>query len=591
MITLDFETEAIVGNPITHPPKPVGLAVTYSDMLTKYITEESEMGETLDRAFSGSEDLCFHNAPFDLSVAHKWFGLEFPEWHRIHDTVYLCYLMNPHADSLSLKPSAEHYLDLPPEEQDDLRDWILDNVKGANKKNWGAFICRAPVELVEPYAKGDTIRTRRLFDHLIEKVPQEPYDRERELMPILVNATVKGIRVDRHALHIAWLACKQSQERCENFIRDKLGMPDLNPHSGIELSKALDAAGKMDQWVLTPTGKKSTARKNLMAGINDQELLQLLMYTGAMQTLLGTFIEPWLEKSEADGRLHPNWNQVRSTEGQRKGTRTGRMSSDDPNFQNVPTPFTFDIHQDLIDMPIMRSFILPEEGHVWLKRDWSGQEMRILAHFEDGALCAAYNDNPDLDPHTMVQEIIHQKVGKLLDRKFVKETGFGMIYGMGANGLATKIGGGFTIGEARELQDAYKLAMPGVSIVQAGTKQRGSNGQPITTWGGRKYYAEKPRIIGGAYRSFEYKLCNYLIQGSAADQAKQCLIDWHNGSTGGAVFMAAVHDEINISAPEDTWRPHMKGLKCCMNQDYFDVPMRSSAFMGPTWGDIKEVEE
>ena len=586
MITIDFETEAIDGNALVNPPRPVGVAITYNNFHTEYYTGQ-EMVSRCVAAWDSNEALVFHNAPFDLSVARRWFGLEFPQWDRIHDTVYLLYLTNPYADSLSLKPSAEEYLDLPPEEQDDLRDWILENVRGANKKNWGAFISEAPVELVAPYAKGDTIRTRKLFDHLYNKVPKQAYDRERQLMPILVNATVKGIRVDRIALAKAYVDCKAAQGRCEDLIRSKLGVPELNPHSGPELAAALDAAGKMDSWVLTPTGKKSTARDNLIKGINDPELLKLLMYTGAMQTIIGTFIEPWLEKSEKTGRLHPNWNQVRSTEGARKGTRTGRLSSDDPNFQNVPKPFSFDIHDDLIEMPEMRRFILPEEGHVWLKRDWSAQEMRILAHFEDGDLCRAYNEDPELDPHSMVKDLIKAKIGKEFDRGFVKACGFGMIYGMGANGLAKSLG--TTPSDARQLQDAYKVALPGVGVVQAGTKRLGQMGKPITTWGGRKYLTEPPKIINNSYRTFEYKLTNYLIQGSAADQAKQCLIEWNEGKGDDAIFMATVHDEISISAPADNWRPHMEWLRECMNKDYFDVPMRSDAFVGNSWGTIEEV--
>ena len=590
LVTVDFETEGIVGNPIVNPPKPVGVAVTAPNMDTDYFVGE-EMEEVCRTLWESGRPLLFHNAPFDLSVAEKWFGLPFPKWQLIHDTMYLLYLKDPHANSLSLKPSADHYLDLPPEEQDDLRGWILGNVPEATAKNWGAFICRAPVELVAPYAKGDTTRTRLLFDLLHDSVPREPYERERELMPKLVESTKRGIRVNRPALQATLEACESAQERCENRIRHLLGQPNLNPHSGFELAQALDNANAMSSWVYTPTGKKSTARDNLMAGIEDQELLTLLMYTGGMQTIIGTFLRPWLEKSAETGRLHPNWNQIRSTEDRTKGTRTGRLSSDDPNFQNVPNPFTFDPPDDLVAMPEMRKFILPEEGHVWLKRDWSAQEMRILAHFEDGELMKAFQENPMLDPHSMAKELIHQITGIEFPRKFVKECGFGMIYGMGAPGLARKIGGDFDTKTARTLQTAYKKALPGVGEIQRGTKSAGRSGEPITTWGGREYYAEEPKIIGGSYRSFEYKLTNYLIQGSAADQAKQVIIDWFNGKSTNAIFMATVHDEINISAPIDEAAEHMGWLKECMNQDYFDVPMLSDALSGPNWGEIQEFKD
>lgn len=593
MITVDFETEAIVGNPLTHPPRPVGVAVKWGNGEEEYLTGSNITKVCRLIWLDKTEDLLFHNAPFDLCVAEKWLSLPFPEWSRIHDTQYLLYLKDPHAQSLSLKPSAEYYLNLPPEEQEDLKTWILTHVPEATSKTFGAYICRAPVELVSPYAKGDVLRTRLLFDLLKDQVPNKPYDRERELMPYLVKATQRGVRCNRVALEATLDRCERAQERCEHYIRARVGVSGLNPHSGTELAQALLSSGLASEegWPKTPGGRLSTKRDTLLSVVKDEGLVQLLVYTGAMQTAIGTFMRPWLEMSSTDGRLHPNWNQIRSTEDRTKGTRTGRLSSDNPNFQNPPNPFTFPTPDGLCDMPYLRNFILPEEGHVWLKRDWSGQEMRILAHFEDGLLAAAYLANPDLDPHQMVKDITFNLIGKDFDRKFIKETGFGMIYGMGAPGLAKKIGDGMTIAEARELQDAYRMALPGIASLQKGTKWRGRKGLPVTTWGGRHYYAEEARIVQGAYRTFEYKLTNYLIQGSAADQTKQCLIDWYNTKEPDTIFMATVHDEINISVPKEDVKISMLHLKNMMNQDYFDVPMRSDAFIGPSWGELEEYKE
>ena len=235
-------------------------------------------------------------------------------------------------------------------------------------------------------------------------------------------------------------------------------------------------------------------------------------------------------------------------------------------------------------MPHMRDFILPEPGHVWVKRDFSAQEIRIMAHFEDGALAEAFRQDPNLDPHELVRQEILRLVGVDYPRKYVKETGFGILYGMGAATLGSRLGVNSIV--SRALMAAYKIAIPGVESLQRGTKRRGRNGEPITTWGGRKILAEPPRIIKGEYRSFEYKLLNYLIQGSAADQTKQCIIEWDNDK-GDAVFMATVHDEVNISTPEDDWEDHMEWLRYCMDDVCkFDVPMRSDGFAGPTWGEV-----
>ena len=170
MITLDFETEAIEGNPLASPPRPVGLAIWWPSGIKEYITDEQAMRDNWNAALNSTHDLLFHNAPFDLSVGCEWLGGEWPNWRRVHDIMYLLFLADPYAWSLSLKPSAERYLNEPPEEQDLLKEWILANVPSAKKSDWAAYICLAPEEIVRPYAIGDVVRTKRLYDFLSERM-------------------------------------------------------------------------------------------------------------------------------------------------------------------------------------------------------------------------------------------------------------------------------------------------------------------------------------------------------------------------------------------------------------------------------------
>jgi DNA polymerase I-like protein with 3'-5' exonuclease and polymerase domains len=108
----------------------------------------------------------------------------------------------------------------------------------------------------------------------------------------------------------------------------------------------------------------------------------------------------------------------------------------------------------------------------------------------------------------------------------------------------------------------------------------------MKTWGGRHYLPEPPRMINGSLKSFEYKLLNYLIQGSAADQTKQTIIDWDYMYGTDGVFLAALHDEVNISVPEETGAVAMSHLEEAMNRDRFDVPFRSEGFAGPNFGTL-----
>jgi DNA polymerase I-like protein with 3'-5' exonuclease and polymerase domains len=157
------------------------------------------------------------------------------------------------------------------------------------------------------------------------------------------------------------------------------------------------------------------------------------------------------------------------------------------------------------------------------------------------------------------------------------------MYGRGIDNLAIALGVDKL--QSKATRDAYYSALPEVRWLANETRRCGREGVPIVTWGGRKYYREP-----NPDRDLSYKLLNYLIQGSAADQTKQSMIDWHAGRQPGDVLIAAVHDEINISAPIDGHRKSMAWLKEAMDAPRFDVPFASEGYAGPNWADIEEYE-
>lgn len=581
---LDFETEGIDGNPLITPPRPVGLAVRWQNGQTEYETDPEKMAQVWQAATRAGPVL-FHNAAFDLSVAERWLQAPPLPWQQVHDTMFLLYLHDPYAPSYSLKASGERVLGIAPDEQDACRDWVLANIPRATPKNWGYWLSEVPVAILAPYAQQDVSLTHALYTYLAPQVPQVPYNRERRLAPLLRAATVRGVRVARDKLGQAVDQYTQVLETVDNRLRTHLHAPTLNPGSSAQLGKVLYEADLLAKVVYTPTNQVSTAKKNL--SVKDESLGLLLNYRSTLETMLGTFMRPWYEKSAPDSRLHPNWN---STRGDRAGgTRTGRLSSADPNFQNPPNVFevpTTGLLEGLPALPVLRGYIQPEEGHLWLKRDFSAQEVRVMAHFEGGILAEAFRNDPTMDPHERVRDIIRGLTGVDYPRKYVKETGFGILYGMGVATLAERLGASQET--AKELIKAYKTAIPGVEKLQRGTRQRGRSGQPITTWGGRKVYVEPPKLVNGSYRSFDYKMLNYLIQGSSADQTKECLLQWHQMAPGGHYFLATVHDETNISVPEDEVKEGMEILRYALEETCdFEVPMRSEGFYGPNWGELK----
>lgn len=581
MVTLDFETEAIEGNPIVNPPKPVGLAIRWHEGNAEYITNLEIVENLLKELWDSDRELLFHNAPFDLAVARAHFGLPWPDWHRVHDTMPLLFIDDPYAASLSLKPSAERLLGEFPDEQNALHAWILANVPGATAKNAGAHISKAPVALVAPYAIGDVERTFKLYALLRPRVPTQPYDVERRLAPILSESSIRGVRVDRDALHFDTQIAVAAQDLISSVLRQRLG--DINFNSPKQLGEKLESLG----FVLprTEKGNISTARDALELAVTDKSLLDLLAYHSTLETLVGTFMLPWLELSERTGRLHPEWNSVR---GDKNGTRTGRLSCNNPNLQNIPNILARTVPDGLSALPHMRDYLLPEEGCVWAKRDYSSQEVRILAHFEEGALADAYRANPSLDPHSLAQEMIKKVTGVEYPRKDVKITAFSVIYGAGASSLAEQLKRSRK--EAQEIKSAYLAAFPGVLELQRSVTSRLKMGGKVKTLGGRLYGSDHPIMKCGRVMTFEYKGLNALIQGSAADQTKQSVIDWHENSRDGVSLLATVHDEINVSIPKEYLEDEMAHLKHHMNADRLDVPMLSEGFVGPSWGQVEPCE-
>ena len=607
-IVLDFETEAIIDNPIVKPPKPVGVGIWIPGQEPNYLAWGHPEGnncswanahEYLVRIRDSGQPVLCHNSGFDISVLNGWFANAQWYWHNdgwrlLHDTMFLLFLADPYSEFFGLKPSATRYLGTGHSEQDELHDWIVRNIPEATRKTAGAYICRAPADLVGRYCIRDLIDTRGLFNLLHPRIVEQgmlgAYEREQKLLPILLEGTRRGIRIDRETLewheHVYTKTLELAEERLVGLLNCSPG--DLNGDDS--LADALERSGAVQEWVLTKTGKRSMAKDNLK--ILDPRVKALMDYRSGVGTCLSTFMRPWLEKSAVDGRLHPNWNQIRQArEGKNysKGTKTGRLSSDDPNFQNVPTEFVdpqgnpLPVPEGLHPYPLMRRYCLPEEGHVWLKRDFSSQEIRILAHFEDGTLCQAYRADPNLDPHQLAKELITQITGLVFERKIVKITGFSIIYGTGVTGLSKQLY--IPYHEGATLKEAYLKAMPGVRALMNDVQMRGRSGDFIRTWGGRIYYKEP-----SDQWDFSYKLLNYLIQGSAADQTKEALNDWEDMKDSSVLFIATVHDEINASAPKEEWERHMAILREAMNKDRFDVPMLSEGYIGNNWQDLEKTE-
>jgi DNA polymerase I-like protein with 3'-5' exonuclease and polymerase domains len=613
---VDFETHPIESRP-HYPPKPVGVSIMLpGERKAKYWSfghptenncSERDAKRALEVVWKDPKiELLFHHGKFDTDVAETFWGLALPDWRRFHDTLYLAFLFAPHSRNLDLKGLAEELLGMPPEERNAIRDWcIAQKLIPKNAKEIGHLIWKAPGALVGTYANGDVIRTRKLFDKIYPEIVaagmQAPYDRERRLMPILLRNEREGIEANERRIITDEKFYSQASATAEAWVRKRLKAPNLQLDSNDDLADALVRADAADEglFLQTAKGKRSVAKDSLIGAVTDKRVLQVLQYKSRLDTCLRTFIRPWAKEAQiSGGRVFPSWNQVRSDEA---GARTGRMSAS--RFMNVPKQFEeeegkFEMPRfhglDLPELPQVRLYLRPDKGQVWGKRDYSQQELRMLGHFENGNLMEKYAAEPAMDIHQLAADMVLAQYGFPYDRKFMRKVmktlGFGLIYGMGVGALAVKLG--LDVKTATDMRNAYLAIFPGLKTIQTDLKIIAANDEAFRTWGGRLYKCE-PATWSERFnrlQTYEYKMLNYLIQGSSADCTKEAIIRYDEVRKDGR-FLVTVHDEINFSAAAKAMKSEMRILREAMASIEVDVIMLSDGATGPSWGELKEFSE
>jgi DNA polymerase I-like protein with 3'-5' exonuclease and polymerase domains len=620
VITIDFETKPIAQRPI-YPPDPVGCAFHFPGTEPFYMAFDHPVGnnatrgqvqEMLHKAWDSQLGILCHHAKFDLAVAQERLALPALPWSRVHDSMFLAYLADPHARSLGLKPLAEDLLAWPADERNNLDAWIWEHRKSltatygapVHKSKLGAWIFATPAALCGEYAVGDVARTRALFAHLWPVIHDngmgEAYTRERRCLPIFMENERIGMRVDRERLERDIRILGTDFEFVEDSLRAVLRASGLNFDADADVASVLLDRGIVprENWVETDKGGQlSMSKENLrpehFTGPDGARIASALGYRNRLKTCLDMFMRPWaFQARNYNGYITTNWNQTRNAGESGGGTRTGRPSTDKHNFLNLSKSwdgkddgYVHPAFLGVAPLPLVRRYIMPDDGQEFLHRDFDGQELRIFGHFERGALWDAYQRNPALDPHALVGAELSAVAGREIDRSRVKTLNFQAMYGGGVPALQRKLR--CTTQEARELKAFHNKALPGRLILNEEITRVIRRGRPVRTIGGRLYFAEKPGPDG---RDKIYKLINYLIQGSAADLTKQALIDWDEAKLEKDTrFLVTVYDEINITAaPKMVADREMAVLKEVMEAPRLGltVPMRSSGKRGPNWGDL-----
>jgi DNA polymerase I-like protein with 3'-5' exonuclease and polymerase domains len=548
----------------------------------------------LQKQLSCGADKIMHNAQYDLG----WLRAEgFDVNGRVIDTMVTANLLDENRFSYSLNALGYDYLGKVKSEKgltEAARDFGVDP-KG---EMW-----KLPAMYVGQYAEMDAVLTLDLWTKFKSMISQEGIEEiwtlETELIPYLVEMTLRGIRVDLDRAERSKQEVMKREKGLIKDIKDLAGM-DVDIWAAASIAKAFDALSI--PYPRTEKGAPSFTK--LFLTDHQHPLAKAIAGARAYNKINGTFIDGILKYVGPDGRIHGHINQIRSDDG---GTVSGRISMSNPNLQQIPS-------RDPVLGPMIRSLFLPDEGKQWASIDFSQQEPRLAVHYADAygrsinseltgvqEIVDAYNTDPSTDFHTMVAEMAG------LPRKQAKAVGLGIIYGMGAKKMADDLD--ITVEEAKAVMAQFNTTLPFLKQLNTGVQRRledpRSSGS-IRSIRGRKcrFDTWEPATFGmnkamkyeeavAAYgpttrlqRAMTYKALNRLIQASAADMTKKA---WLDCCKAGHVPLLQVHDELafSVDSVDDA-----RALSKIMSEAVpLCVPNKCDIDIGPNWGEAVAVDD
>jgi DNA polymerase-1 len=448
------------------------------------------------------------------------------------DTALAAYVVNPATRAYDLTEVAFKFLGMELESPDD-------ELSGSGGQ--GAF----------DFSDGPDLEAaaRRVvaIDRLSEQLATELADRDEldlfreiELPLVLTLAHMEetGIRVDRPYLEDLGDRLREELAVLEKKLHELNGEP-FNVNSTDQLRTVLFQNLGLPISKKTSTGKPSTDASVLEK--LDHPLVDHLLKYRELEKLRSTYVDGYLPLIEQDGRIHTTFNQMAAA--------TGRLSSEEPNLQNIPV-------RSESGMTIRRAFI-PEEGWTFIVADYSQIELRILAHLsEDEGLVEAFRSGQDI--HTATSARVFGVDAELVTaemRRRAKVINFGLLYGMEAFGLAQRLD--ISRDEAAAQMDAYFSQFPNVKEFMDGmVTQARRNGYTATLFGRRRYLPELKSDNWRIRQMGERMALNAPVQGTAADVIKKAMIELEAQLVAAGMesqMLLQIHDELILeSPPEET---------------------------------------
>lgn len=506
------------------------------------------------------------NGKYDINVLARY-GIAVQG--VLFDTMLESYALNSTATRHDMDSLASRYLNRSTIRFEDVAG------KGAKQLTFD----QVALDIAGPYAAEDAEITLCLHNRLIKELQQVPpllkvlEDIEIPLMPVLARIERYGALVDAHLLG------QQSLEITEKLVELErqtfaIAGEEFNLASPKQLGVILYEKLGLPVLAKTAKGQPSTAEA-VLSGLAEQghELPVLLMEYRSLSKLKSTYTDRLPEQiNPLTGRIHTSYHQA--------VTATGRLSSSNPNLQNIPI-------RTAEGRRIRQAFIAPK-GYKLLAADYSQIELRIMAHLaQDPGLLDAFRNDRDVHKATASEVFGVQLDAVSSDqRRNAKAINFGLIYGMSAHGLAKQIG--CERGEAQMYMDRYFARYPGVQEYMERTREQArEQGYVETLFGRRLYLPEIKARNANVRKGAERTAINAPMQGSAADIIKRAMItvdQWLAESKLDARVILQVHDELVLEVREDQVDELRAGLLPLMSAGAaLDVPLIVEAGVGDNW--------
>jgi DNA polymerase I-like protein with 3'-5' exonuclease and polymerase domains len=500
------------------------------------------------------KDWIFANALYDLDFAHYQ---GFTPLGNIYDVQIAEPLIDEFSESYALEKLAQRYVGLGKATTD--IDWFV--LSHGLKGDPRSHLHRMPLDMVLDYAKEDALLTHQIFTKqeaiLREKELWPVFLMESELLKLLLRMRVTGVRVDEEKIERTIAAVQAQWSKAQRRLVEIAG-EQISANSAKQIATVFDRL-KM-QYGYTEAGNPSFTAAFLEN--HDSELSGILLQVRQLGKLDGTFLTG-MKRFIVNGRIHTQFHPMRTDN---YGTISGRLSSSKPNLQQIPARQEF-------SKKAVRGLFIPEDGHDWVKIDYSQIEQRLLVHYARGRgapqMQQLYRDNPDTDFHTETARLAN------VPRSLAKTINFGINYGMGPKKLAQTLG--VPKEDAYEFLSNYRERLPFLKTTFQKVEDKFVRVGYIRTISGRRAHY---------HGSASHVALNRLIQGSAADVMKQAMVNaYRHGIFETIVPHLTVHDEIDVSVPRTKEGDEaLKELQYTFENVYqLRVPLRVDMERGPDW--------